>query len=114
IEEKLTAMGNAEAAGEVADVQFAALAMAFYFHGLSDDELFALTTAMLNSGTTLDFSDLGKPTADKHSTGGVGDKITLPLTPLVASYGVAVPQLSGRGLGHTGGTLDKLEAIPGF
>ncbi|WP_297006945.1 thymidine phosphorylase, partial [uncultured Corynebacterium sp.] len=72
------------------------------------------TTAMVNSGTTLDFTDLGKPTADKHSTGGVGDKITLALTPLVASFGVAVPQLSGRGLGHTGGTLDKLESIPGW
>lgn len=112
--EQITWMVNAYTAGDVSDAQFAALAMAIYFHGLSDDELFALTTAMLNSGTTLDFSDLGKPTADKHSTGGVGDKITLPLTPLVASYGVAVPQLSGRGLGHTGGTLDKLEAIPGF
>src|SRR5690625_4924018 len=112
--EQITWMVNAYTAGDVSDAQFAALAMAIYFHGLSDDELFALTTAMLNSGTTLDFSDLGKPTADKHSTGGVGDKITLPLTPLVASYGVAVPQLSGRGLGHTGGTLDKLEAIKGF
>ncbi|GAA2025350.1 thymidine phosphorylase [Yaniella flava] len=107
-------MVNAYTAGDVSDEQFAALAMAIYFQGLNDDELLALTTAMLNSGTTLSFSDLGKPTADKHSTGGVGDKITLPLTPLVASYGVAVPQLSGRGLGHTGGTLDKLEAIPGF
>ena len=112
--EQITWMVNAYTAGEVSDEQFSALAMAIYFQGLTDDELFALTTAMLNSGVTLDFSDLGKPTADKHSTGGVGDKITLPLTPLVASYGVAVPQLSGRGLGHTGGTLDKLESIPGF
>lgn len=112
--DQLTWMVNAYTAGEVSDEQFAALAMAIYFQGLTDDELFALTTAMLNSGVTLDFSTLGKPTADKHSTGGVGDKITLPLTPLVASYGVAVPQLSGRGLGHTGGTLDKLESIPGF
>lgn len=112
--EQLTWMVDAYTAGEVSDEQFAALAMAIYFQGLNDTELFALTTAMLNSGTTLDFSSLGKPTADKHSTGGVGDKITLPLTPLVASYGVAVPQLSGRGLGHTGGTLDKLESIPGF
>lgn len=111
---QITWMVNAYTAGEVSDEQFAALAMAIYFRGLNDDELFALTTAMLNSGATLNFSDLGKPTADKHSTGGVGDKITLPLTPLVASYGVAVPQLSGRGLGHTGGTLDKLESIPGF
>ena len=112
--EQITWMVDAYTAGEVTDEQFAALAMAIYFRGLDDAELFALTTAMLNSGTTLDFSSLGKPTADKHSTGGVGDKITLPLTPLVASYGVAVPQLSGRGLGHTGGTLDKLESIPGF
>lgn len=112
--EQLTWMVHAYTAGEVSDAQFAALAMAIYFQGLSDAELLALTTAMLDSGTRLDFSDLGKPTADKHSTGGVGDKITLPLTPLVASYGVAVPQLSGRGLGHTGGTLDKLEAIDGF
>ncbi|GAA4108268.1 thymidine phosphorylase [Enteractinococcus coprophilus] len=112
--EQLTWVVNAYTAGEVSDEQFSALAMAIYFQGLTDEELFALTTAMLKSGVTLDFSDLGKPTADKHSTGGVGDKITLPLTPLVASYGVAVPQLSGRGLGHTGGTLDKLESIPGF
>lgn len=113
-EAQITWIVNAYTAGEVSDEQFAALAMAIYFQGLDDTELFALTTAMLNSGTTLDFNDLGKPTADKHSTGGVGDKITLPLTPLVASFGVAVPQLSGRGLGHTGGTLDKLESIPGF
>ncbi|OAV60196.1 thymidine phosphorylase [Enteractinococcus helveticum] len=112
--EQITWMVNAYTAGEVSDEQFAALAMAIYFQGLNDNEIFALTTAMLNSGVTLNFSDLGKPTADKHSTGGVGDKITLPLTPLVASFGVAVPQLSGRGLGHTGGTLDKLESIPGF
>ena len=112
--DQITWIVNAYTVGEVSDEQFAALAMAIYFQGLNDAELFALTTAMLHSGTTLDFSGLGKPTADKHSTGGVGDKITLPLTPLVASYGVAVPQLSGRGLGHTGGTLDKLESIPGF
>lgn len=111
---QITWMVDAYTSGEVSDEQFSALAMAIYFRGLNDDELLALTTAMLNSGTRLNFSDLGKPTADKHSTGGVGDKITLPLTPLVASYGVAVPQLSGRGLGHTGGTLDKLEAIKGF
>lgn len=113
-QDQITWIVDAYTAGEVSDEQFAALAMAIYFQGLTDAELYALTTAMLNSGTTLDFSTLGKPTADKHSTGGVGDKITLPLTPLVASYGVAVPQLSGRGLGHTGGTLDKLESIPGF
>ena len=113
-QDQITWIVDAYTAGEGSDEQFAALAMAIYFQGLTDAELYALTTAMLNSGTTLDFSTLGKPTADKHSTGGVGDKITLPLTPLVASFGVAVPQLSGRGLGHTGGTLDKLESIPGF
>lgn len=112
--DQITWLVNAYTAGEITDAQFAAFAMSVYFQGLTDEELLALTTAMLRSGAQLDFSDLGKPTADKHSTGGVGDKITLPLTPLVASYGVAVPQLSGRGLGHTGGTLDKLEAIPGF
>lgn len=112
--DQITWLVNGYTSGMVLDEQFAALAMAIYYQGLNDAELLALTTAMLNSGATLNFSDLGKPTADKHSTGGVGDKITLPLTPLVASYGVAVPQLSGRGLGHTGGTLDKLEAIPGF
>ena len=80
--DQITWMIDAYTAGEVSDEQFAALAMAIYFRGLNDTELFALTTAMLNSGTTLDFSSLGKPTADKHSTGGVGDKITLPLTPL--------------------------------
>ena len=92
---------------EIADEQMAAFAMAVRFCGLSRRELNRWTWAMINSGERLDFSSLSKPTVDKHSTGGVGDKITLPLVPLVASYGVAVPQLSGRGLGHTGGTLDK-------
>ncbi|WP_043670110.1 thymidine phosphorylase [Clavibacter michiganensis] len=98
----------------VADEQMAALAMAILLRGMDRAEIRDLTLAMIASGETLDFSGLGKPTVDKHSTGGVGDKITLPLMPLVASYGVAVPQLSGRGLGHTGGTLDKLESIPGW
>lgn len=98
----------------VADEQMAALAMAILLRGMDRIEIRDLTLAMIASGETLDFSGLGKPTVDKHSTGGVGDKITLPLMPLVASYGVAVPQLSGRGLGHTGGTLDKLESIPGW
>ena len=84
------------------------------FAGLNGTELDRWTKAMINSGERLDFSSLSKPTVDKHSTGGVGDKITLPLAPLVAACGVAVPQLSGRGLGHTGGTLDKLESIPGW
>jgi pyrimidine-nucleoside phosphorylase len=88
--------------------------MAVFFRGMTPDELAVWTQAMIDSGERKDLSSLGRPTADKHSTGGVGDKITLPLAPLVAACGVAVPQLSGRGLGHTGGTLDKLEAIPGF
>jgi thymidine phosphorylase len=101
-------------AGDVADEQMSAMAMAILLNGMDRREILDLTMAMIASGERLDFSALDAKTADKHSTGGVGDKITLPLAPLVASYGVAVPQLSGRGLGHTGGTLDKLEAIPGW
>jgi thymidine phosphorylase len=101
-------------ADEVADEQMSAFAMAVRFCGLSRRELHRWTRAMINSGERLDFTGLSRPTVDKHSTGGVGDKITLPLVPLVASCGAAVPQLSGRGLGHTGGTLDKLESIPGW
>ncbi|MFD6858464.1 thymidine phosphorylase [Rhodococcus sp. NPDC060090] len=100
--------------GIVADEQMAALAMAIYFRGMSRTETSRWTTAMIDSGRRLDFTGLGLRTVDKHSTGGVGDKITLPLAPLVAACGAAVPQLSGRGLGHTGGTLDKLESIPGW
>lgn len=106
--------------GDIAEEQMAALAMAILLNGMDRAEVLAWTRAMIDSGATLDFSGLRNsagtriPTADKHSTGGVGDKITLPLAPLVAVFGVAVPQLSGRGLGHTGGTLDKLEAIPGW
>ncbi|MGO1286268.1 MAG: thymidine phosphorylase, partial [Brachybacterium sp.] len=100
--------------GVVAEQQMAALAMAIFLRGMERHEIARWTHAMIDSGERMDFSALSKPTTDKHSTGGVGDKITLPLAPLVASYGVAVPQLSGRGLGHTGGTLDKLEAIPGW
>jgi thymidine phosphorylase len=100
--------------GAVPDEQMSALLMAVFFRGMSPDELAVWTQAMIDSGERKDLSSLGRPTADKHSTGGVGDKITLPLAPLVAACGVAVPQLSGRGLGHTGGTLDKLEAIPGW
>jgi thymidine phosphorylase len=100
--------------GTVPDEQMSALLMAVFFRGMSPDELAAWTQAMIDSGERKDLSSLGRPTADKHSTGGVGDKITLPLAPLVAACGVAVPQLSGRGLGHTGGTLDKLEAIAGW
>jgi len=100
--------------GYVADEQMSAMTMAIFLNGMSPREIKDLTLAMIATGETLDFSGLSKPTTDKHSTGGVGDKITLPLAPLVASFGVAVPQLSGRGLGHTGGTLDKLESIPGW
>jgi thymidine phosphorylase len=100
--------------GLVADEQMAALAMAILLNGMSPRELASWTEAMIASGERLDFSRLDRPTADKHSTGGVGDKITLPLAPAVAACGAAVPQLSGRGLGHTGGTLDKLESIPGW
>src|SRR5215468_6064080 len=100
--------------GTVAEEQMAALAMAILLNGMQPGELARWTAAMIASGTTLDLSSVTRPTADKHSTGGVGDKITLPLAPLVAACGAAVPQLSGRGLGHTGGTLDKLESIPGW
>ncbi|NYH50992.1 MULTISPECIES: thymidine phosphorylase [Nocardiopsis] len=100
--------------GEVAEEQMSALAMAIFLRGMNRAEVSRWTEAMLASGERLDFSDLDRPTTDKHSTGGVGDKITLPLTPTVAACGAAVPQLSGRGLGHTGGTLDKLESIPGW
>jgi thymidine phosphorylase len=100
--------------GYVGDEQMAAMTMAIFLNGMERREIRDLTLAMIASGETMSFSTLGKTTVDKHSTGGVGDKITLPLAPLVASFGVAVPQLSGRGLGHTGGTLDKLESIPGW
>lgn len=100
--------------GVVKDEQMAALAMAVFLRGMGREEISQWTRAMIESGECMDFSGIGRPTADKHSTGGVGDKITLPLAPLVATFGVAVPQLSGRGLGHTGGTLDKLESIPGW
>jgi thymidine phosphorylase len=100
--------------GEVAEEQMSALLMAIYFRGLEPAELRAWTRAMIDSGERLDLSGVGLPTVDKHSTGGVGDKVSLILAPLVAACGAAVPQLSGRGLGHTGGTLDKLESIPGW
>ncbi|MDR1448683.1 MAG: thymidine phosphorylase [Propionibacteriaceae bacterium] len=100
--------------GVVADEQMSALAMAVFWRGLERPELARWTAAMIASGERMDFSGLSRPAVDKHSSGGVGDKITLPLAPLVAACGVIVPQLSGRGLGHTGGTLDKLEAIPGW
>ncbi len=100
--------------GQVAEEQMSALTMAILLNGMNRREIARWTAAMIGSGDRMDFSALSRPTADKHSTGGVGDKITLPLAPLVAVFGVAVPQLSGRGLGHTGGTLDKLESIRGW
>ncbi|MEA9984459.1 thymidine phosphorylase [Subtercola sp. RTI3] len=107
-------MIDAYTRGYVGDEQMAAMAMAILLNGMTRSEVRDLTLAMIASGETMNFDGLGKTTVDKHSTGGVGDKITLPLMPLVASFGVAVPQLSGRGLGHTGGTLDKLESIRGW
>lgn len=107
-------MVDAYTRGYVTDPQMASFAMAVFQRGMERDEIRVLTDAMIASGERMSFAALGKKTVDKHSTGGVGDKITLPLAPLVACFGVAVPQLSGRGLGHTGGTLDKLESIPGW
>ena len=107
-------MIDAYTRGYIADEQMAAMAMAIFLNGMERREIRDLTLAMISSGERMNFDALPKRTADKHSTGGVGDKITLPLAPLVASFGMAVPQLSGRGLGHTGGTLDKLESIPGW
>ncbi|MFD1858557.1 thymidine phosphorylase [Aeromicrobium camelliae] len=113
-DEQIDWVVDAYTRGVVADEQMSALAMAIFLNGMSRAEIARWTAAMIASGERMDFSSLSRPTADKHSTGGVGDKITLPLAPLVAACGVAVPQLSGRGLGHTGGTLDKLESIPGW
>ncbi|HEV8237675.1 MAG TPA: thymidine phosphorylase, partial [Gemmatimonadaceae bacterium] len=108
------ALTLAYTSGHIPDYQMAAFLMACFIRGLDREETSALTEAMLGSGQRLTLADLGVPRVDKHSTGGVGDKVSLVLAPLIASLGVAVPMMSGRGLGHTGGTLDKLESIPGF
>src|SRR5512143_444303 len=100
--------------GDVADYQMSALLMAIYLRGMSTEETLALTQTMLHSGEIIDFSDLGRPRIDKHSAGGVGDKTSLVIAPVVAAAGVLVPMISGRALAHSGGTLDKLESIPGF
>ncbi len=113
-DEQIDWVVDAYTRGAVADEQMSALAMAILLNGMGRRETSRWTAAMIATGERMDFGGLFRPTADKHSTGGVGDKITLPLAPLVAACGVAVPQLSGRGLGHTGGTLDKLESIAGW
>ena len=112
--EQIDWMVAAYTAGEVAEEQMSALTMAILLNGMTPVEIARWTAAMIDSGIRMDLSGVGRPTVDKHSTGGVGDKISLPLVPLVAACGAAVPQLSGRGLGHTGGTLDKMESIPGW
>ena len=112
--EQIAWVVDAYTRGEVAEEQMSALLMAILLNGMTGAEIAAWTTAMISSGIRMDLSRVGRPTVDKHSTGGVGDKISLPLAPLVAACGAAVPQLSGRGLGHTGGTLDKMEAIAGW
>ena len=112
--EQITALVNAYTAGDVPDYQMSAFLMAAFLRGMDTDETAALTRAMLHSGDVLDLSAIPGTKVDKHSTGGVGDKVSLLLAPIVAACGVPVPMISGRGLGHTGGTLDKLESIPGF
>lgn len=113
-EEELEFLVSGYTNGKIPDYQFSALLMAIYLRGMSEEELLNLTRSYIHSGIMVDLSDIDKPKVDKHSTGGVGDKVSIPLAPLVASCDVVVPMLSGRGLGHTGGTLDKLESIPGF
>ncbi|MDQ5845623.1 MAG: thymidine phosphorylase [Acidobacteriota bacterium] len=113
-QEEITFFIDGVTRGTIADYQISALLMAIYLNGMNDTEQAMLTEAMLHSGNTLDFSAIAKPKADKHSTGGVGDKTSLLIAPMVAACGVCVPMISGRGLGHTGGTLDKLESIPGY
>jgi len=113
-DEQITSFIDGVVDGSWADYQISALMMAIFIRGLNRREQYSITGAMLNSGTIMDFSDIDAPKADKHSTGGVGDKTSLIIAPVVAACGVVVPMISGRGLGHTGGTLDKLESIPGY
>ena len=113
-EEEIREMITLYTRGEIPDYQMSALMMAIYFRGMNAEETSILTDAMANSGDVVDLSDLGDKTVDKHSTGGVGDKTTLIVTPIVAAAGGTVAKMSGRGLGHTGGTVDKLESFPGF
>src|SRR3954470_5204634 len=112
--DELRAIAAGIADGALSDAQVAAFAMAVFFRGLDAQELPAFTLGMRDSGTVLDWSDVDRPVLDKHSTGGVGDKLSLLLAPILAACGAAVPMISGRGLGHTGGTLDKLDAVPGY
>ena len=111
---ELNSFFNGYLNGEITDAQMSAMLMATYFNGMSEDETFILVEIMLNSGSKVDFSHTKKYVADKHSTGGVGDKVSIILAPILACLDIKVPMIAGRGLGYTGGTIDKLESIPGF